>query len=236
MGRKRIDLTGQRFGRLVAIRRVGTRQTSVLWECLCDCGNTTRVASIELRKGLVISCGCYRMERISTHGESKTRLYRTWCSMLRRCRSPMANYYKDYGGRGIKVCDEWHDYETFRDWARTNGYRDDLTIERKDVNGNYEPSNCCWIPMAEQAKNRRNSVRVEYHGKQYILADLAREAGIGVGTLRERLKRGWSLEQAVETPVRQKKSRPRCARPRAAREKCAGFIVSRERKNVNEEI
>ena len=195
-----IDLTGQRFGRLTVIRMVGRKRVA-LWECRCDCGNITNVWQSTLSQGRTVSCGCYHRERVTKYGESRTRLYSIWYNMLRRCENPKDYHYGDYGGRGIKVCAEWHDFMAFKEWAMANGYRDDLTIERNDVNGNYEPSNCSWIPLKEQPKNRRSTVYLSYQGKQYTLSDLARQAGMSRQTLHNRLKSGWSVEDAVETQV-----------------------------------
>lgn len=144
------------------------------------------------------------------HGETKTRLFKIWGGMRERCQRAKHPHFKDYGGRGITVCDEWRDYVAFATWARNNGYSDDLTIDRIDVNGNYEPNNCRWIPMSEQHRNTRVNRVVEYKGKQYILAELAEFAGIGKTTLKERLNAGWSVEDAVNRPVR---CRTRGSRP-----------------------
>ena len=138
------------------------------------------------------------------HGETGTRLFKIWTSMHERCERPKHKYYKDYGGRGIKVCDEWSDYIPFAEWARANGYADDLSIDRINTNGNYEPSNCRWVTEKEQHNNKRSNHIVEYKGEKYTLTQLAEKAGIGKTTLRERLKMGWSVEDAVEKPIRKR--------------------------------
>lgn len=154
-------MTGQRYGRLVVLGYAGTRNhREAQWLCKCDCGEKTIVTRSNLKNGNTMSCGCYGRERKSqankTHGETGTRLYRIWKAMHTRCYNTRAYGYKYYGGRGIRISDEWRDsFESFRDWALANGYRDDLTIDRIDTNGNYEPSNCCWATMAEQNKNKR---------------------------------------------------------------------------------
>lgn len=170
---KFIDLTGQRFGRLVAVRVVGQDNNGrARWLCHCDCGNNTEVASKELRRGTTVSCGCYSREnsgkRISAfnyrHGERNTRLYGVWTGMRYRCNCPTCKSYANYGGRGISVCDEWSTFPPFRDWAMANGYDPDApkgkcTLDRIDADGNYEPSNCRWVDSKVQNNNRRSSPR-----------------------------------------------------------------------------
>lgn len=223
MARKRIDLTGQRFGRLVVLGYSGHKKGQVIWECICDCGNTHLVPTTSLRGGRTRSCGCLnhqQKEQYRTHGESKTKLYHVYHAMLQRCYDTKFKFYHHYGGRGIRVCPEWQHYEPFRDWALSNGYEDGLSIEREDVNGNYTPDNCKWIPMSEQANNKRRTVHVEWDGETVTLRDLADQYGLERMILYCRIvKMGWSIEDAINRPVAKKKSRPRCARPRAAKEK-----------------
>lgn len=134
----------------------------VVWECQCDCGCLTKVRATNLSNHHVSSCGCYRDERRvkvnTTHGKVYHRLHTTWTNIKQRCNNPNSTGYKIYGGRGIRVCDEWlNSFESFYSWAMSNGYSDDLSIDRINVNGNYEPSNCRWATMKEQQNNRRNS-------------------------------------------------------------------------------
>ena len=209
------DLTSQRFGKLVVIEQNGYKSfpcgsRKVLWKCKCDCGNTTIVTSNELSTGHVKSCGCLQKETSSVngkknkkHGMADSRIYYIWSSMKARCNNPNLKAYHNYGGRGITVCDEWKDnFEAFKEWALKNGYSDDLTIERKDVDGNYCPENCCWITLSEQGKNRRNSLRfIDIDGNEKLVSEVAEKNNIPMYTVRLRVNRGWDVEKAVTTPI-----------------------------------
>ena len=158
------DITGQIFGRLTVIQEAGkTSSRAVKWLCRCECGTETIVAGTDLRKGHTQSCGCLNRHisrKVNTkHGGTKTRLYNIWRSMRQRCNNPRTSDYHRYGGRGITIAPEWEDYNAFRSWALTAGYKDDLTIERLDNDGAYAPENCTWISLEEQAQNKRNTHR-----------------------------------------------------------------------------
>jgi hypothetical protein len=153
---KALDLTGQRFNKLTVIGKQPdkTKHGNYKWLCRCDCGKDVVVCSGNLRSGHAISCGCVRRP----HGGFRTALYNVWAGIKKRCLNPNNHGYKDYGGRGIKVCDEWLEFVPFRDWALTHGYAKGLDIDRKEVNGNYEPLNCRFVTTTVNNQNRRNTV------------------------------------------------------------------------------
>lgn len=213
---KVIDLIGQKFGRLTVIEYRGVRNTFARWLCQCDCGNRVEVVGISLRTGNTRSCGCLCRELSSkrllkrsggTLGESRSRLCGVWRTMLQRCDNQSHTHYHIYGGRGITVCNEWRDYANFKAWALANGYdesapRGKCTLDRIDNNGNYEPSNCRWIDMREQCKNRRNPTQIfEYGGVRHTLSEWADIVGLKTKVIRERLRNGWEMEKALYTPV-----------------------------------
>jgi len=155
------DISGQRFGRLVALKWIGVnKNSSSIWLCICDCGNEKEVIKDALKTGSTKSCGCLDIEtkhlnRLK-HGEShKSRLYEIWSGMRNRCNCKNRKTYKYYGGQGVTTAPEWDDFIVFKEWALKNGYSDTLTIDRIESIGNYEPSNCRWITIQEQQKNRR---------------------------------------------------------------------------------
>ena len=204
---KLIDLTGQKFGRLTVIKRVKNQNKtrSAYWLCQCECGNTTVVSSPNLKNKHAMSCGCLQQESRLTHsikhGLSKTRLYKIYLGMKKRCYNKKYFQFQHYGGRGIKICDEWLDnFMNFYNWAMTNGYTDELTIDRIDVNGNYEPSNCRWVTPHQQSNNTRTNRLITYNNKTHTMAEWAKITGLTYSAIQHRLDRNWSIEKTLTTP------------------------------------
>jgi len=209
---KKIDLTGRRFGRLTVLHDTGERKHgNVVWHCRCDCGNEVNVVGRSLTSGNTTSCGCYNRERVveanTTHGmsgqEKTYPVYVVWKSMFWRCENPNHKQYKDYGGRGIKVCDEWRNPVVFIDWALANGWRKGLSIDRIDNNGNYKPDNCHLVTAKEQARNRRSNHLVTFNGRTQCLTNWAEETKIPRSALYTRInKRHWPVERVLTEPIR----------------------------------
>ena len=200
---KAIDLIGMRFGRLSVIGKTRIIGGRVAWVCKCDCGNKTTTLTTELLRGRTKSCGCYQKERASaankTHGHSGTRLYRIWSNMIQRCSNPKNDNYHLYGAKGIAVCDEWKEFETFGKWALENGYTDALSIDRIDNSKGYSPDNCRWATPQEQTDNRDCTQLVSYNGKTQTLNRWAEETGIPYRKLLWRIHQGWPIERALTT-------------------------------------
>lgn len=176
------DITGNRYGMLTAIKPVPRKNGRLFWLFRCDCGTEKEINKNSVMRGKVVACGCFRLKRTieqsRTHGETETRLYQCWRDMKVRCLLKTCKNYKNYGGRGITICSQWKDdYETFSSWSKLNGYSDNLTLDRIDVNGNYCPENCRWITQKEQAKNKRNNRKITFDKKTMILSDWLRFFG-----------------------------------------------------------
>lgn len=181
------------------------------WDCRCDCGKIISVRGCHLTSTKAhnkqVSCGCHKRKVTSEtkrkHGDCGTRLYNIWTNMINRCYNENIKAYKSYGGRGIVMCDEWRNsYLSFKEWAMNSNYSDALTIDRIDVNGNYCPENCRWIPLSEQQKNRTICKYIEIDGRTQIQSDWAREYGLKPRVLAWRLRHGWDLMDALLTPPR----------------------------------
>ena len=194
MPNNKYNMIGKKFGRLTVLEECKERSIRgyKLYKCQCDCGNICYVAGIRLRNKETKSCGCLK------HGKSTTKIYKVYSHMKARCYNKNNKDYKYYGGRGITICDEWlNDFMSFYDWAYENGYDDNLTIDRIDVNGNYEPNNCRWIDMKQQCNNRRSCVYLAYNGKTQSLMEWARELNVNYDMLRQRKNRGWSIHDIL---------------------------------------
>lgn len=207
------NLIGQKFGRLTVIGRdedhiypSGKRRARWICQCSCKDHNIVSVLQTGLKNGHNNSCGCLRKENTSKMfkktGNSETRLYYIWCSMKARCENPNNISYKNYGGRGIKVCSEWHDYSNFEKWALTNNYQDGLSIERKNVNDNYCPENCTWITLKEQCWNKQNTIYVNYNGEKIKLHDLCEKFDADYTLVKSRIKNyGFTVKEALTLPL-----------------------------------
>lgn len=158
---KRLNLIGQTFGKLTVLSEAEKATDGrIQWHCLCECGQNAIVSTASLRSGHTKSCGCYKYECAWKHGKANKgdRLYNIWCKMNARCTNPNWSRYKDWGGRGISVCSEWqHDFNAFQSWALSHGYTKELTLDRINNDGNYEPSNCRWTTIQVQNWNKRNT-------------------------------------------------------------------------------
>lgn len=176
------------------------------WICECDCGSVFEVRSDSLRSGRTLSCGCYQRERSkeyhTKHGLYHTRLHEIWVGMKQRCYNPKKKYFKRYGGRGITVCEEWQTFEPFYEWAIANGYRENLTIERVNNDGNYCPSNCRWATRKEQSNNKSSNHKITYNGETHTMTEWAGLLGLPKSVMHDRIRRGWTMERIASTPVR----------------------------------
>lgn len=197
MSGKLKDITGERYGKLTVIkfsRMVGKHS---YWLCKCECGNEHIARSDCLKRGYIKSCGCLVKENHpKTHGQARTRLYRIYYAMKQRCYNSNNSNYNRYGGRGIKVCSEWlHDFKTFYDWALKNGYDENLTIDRINFDGNYEPNNCRWITQHEQARNTSRNTHITINGETRLLVEWCEKYGVNMATACHRIKRNLPIKK-----------------------------------------
>ena len=211
---KALDLTGQKYNRLKVVNFDGVRRDSKgrtfrYWKCKCDCGSEVYLTTHALRSGNTKSCGCYNLELLKKrnylHGMSNSRIYTTWKNMKSRCYYPKNAEFKNYGGRGIKICDEWkNDFQVFYEWSIKHGYKEELTIDRIDNNGNYQPDNCRWVDMAVQSRNTSRTRYIEFNGKRLTICEWGIEIGGTSTTVLYRIEQGWSVEEAIMTPIGKK--------------------------------
>lgn len=205
------DICGKRYGKLTvrSVDKDRTTKKHTYWFCECDCGNVVSVRADCLKSGTTKSCKCLWTAEEShhkKHGMSSTKLYHVFYAMLQRCENEKDKRYRDYGERGIRVCDEWKaNPESFLKWAMENGYKEGLTIERVDNNKGYSPENCKWITIAERQKNKRPrgnmDILLEYNGKRVNLMQLSTLVGMNYHTLYFRYKRGLRLPELI-TPIK----------------------------------
>ena len=204
-------MIGKRFGKLTVLQRgeeyyFPNGRHRDTWVCKCDCGVVKTILGSSLRYGRTVSCGCHHFSGLhKTHGMTHTRLYKCWKDMKSRCLNKNRKDYVNYGKRGIKVCDNWLDFSNFSKWALKNGYKDTLTLDRINVNGNYEPSNCRWASLKQQANNTRRNIRLLFAGKNLTYSEWEVETGINQHTIARRIRLGWSVEDALCTPLKKRR-------------------------------
>lgn len=204
------DCAGIRFGRLVADYPVGKdKHRNILWKCKCDCGNECIVPAGRLRGGHTNSCGCLSRDNVikrntrnfTTLRSKNERLYYRWAGIKQRCTNPNHSRYKDYGGRGITICDEWLFYEPFYAWAMENGYEEGLEIDRINNNIGYSPDNCRFVNRISNSRNKRNNVFLELNGRRFTISEWSEISGIDQKIIQKRLKRGWDAGAAIFAPL-----------------------------------
>lgn len=199
-------LIGNKINRLKVISYFHKNRRTYA-ECECECGNKSTPTMQSLLNGHSKSCGCLNRENLNksrtTHNKSNTKIYKVYHSMIDRCSNHNMPNFSHYGGRGIKVCEEWkNNFEQFYEWAINNGYREGLSIDRIDVNGNYEPSNCRWVTTYVQNLNKRNSSFITYKGVRKTITEWGKDAVCGVQSFRGRIGAGWDMERALTEPKR----------------------------------
>lgn len=209
---KKLNLIGQKFGRLTVISKVKNlkNKSRVKWLCSCSCGETPTIAACELRNGDTKSCGCLKKEKLYIHGASGTPEHQTWLSMRGRCTDHTFKNYPHYGGRGIKVCERW--LNSFPSFLEDIGLRPSKnhSLNRVDNNGNYEPGNCQWATNTEQQRNKNNNHLITINGKTKCLTEWCKEYGLRPGTARARIRDyGWPEVKAITTPARSWKIKER---------------------------
>lgn len=201
---KRIDRTGEIYGRLTVVEHVpnmpGARDTNARWLCRCECGNTKVVYGQDLKKGKVVSCGCWNQEKRTKHGMSGTHIHKVWIAMRDRCNNPNNPSFHNYGGRGIKVCKRW---DSFANFLADMGDRPaQFEIDRENNDGDYKPSNCRWLSRQGNLNNKRSNRFLELNGETHTIAEWSRITGLSWLTIRQRLRYGWTVERTLTEPVK----------------------------------
>lgn len=188
-------MIGKKFNMLTVLEELPKRKHGArVYRCKCDCGNFKDVRSDMLKSGKTKSCGCLHTK----HGKRDTKIYHVFAEIKQRCYNKSSKSYPNYGERGIKVCDEWlNDFMTFYDWSVSHGYKEGLSIDRIDNNGNYDPSNCRWTDRKTQNNNRRNNTYISYNGKTQTLAQWGKELNIDQHTISARKRKGWTDKECL---------------------------------------
>jgi len=209
MGPRRINMKGQKFNRLTVVKFSHVQNGNAHWVCSCECGNKTTVSRSSLKRETIKSCGCLRKEigrkkflkNPNNHGLRCHPLYDVWDAMKQRCTNPNSLSFRYYGARGISVCDEWiNDPVAFIDWAKRNGYKMGLEIDRRNNDGNYCPENCRFVTRKENMNNKRGNKIIFFNGMELTLSQWADKIGITYNSLTGRLNRGWTIQKALSTP------------------------------------
>lgn len=204
------DLREVKFGRLTAKTLTYDGKDRRCWICVCDCGKTIRVIQYDLTNGHTKSCGCLKKEtKFGGDRRQNPRLYNIWSKLKSRCENSHCVEYKHYGGRGIKVCEEWSrepdGFKNFSEWALSNGYKGDLSIDRINNDGGYSPNNCRWVDAIIQSNNKRTNVFKEYMGEVHTIGEWAKIKNLEYSLLYHRFKKGWEIGKALNTPPRRKR-------------------------------
>jgi len=205
---KFVDITGIKFNRLTAVKFIEFGKSKMpRWEFKCDCGKIVVIFKREAVSGGTKSCGCFMLDNLNgnshnkIHGMVNSRIYSIHQGIMQRCENKTSSNYHRYGKRGIIVCEEWKNFISFYKWAFNNGYSDDLTIDRIDVNGNYEPINCRWATSKQQANNKTNNVKIKFEGLIFTVSTWAELIGVKPGLLYDRVRQGWPINKVLMEPV-----------------------------------
>lgn len=204
------NITGERFSKLVAIERIGVNiYRKSIWKCVCDCGNEVNISLGELLTGNTKSCGCIRFKHgVTENSKGRSRLLHIWNGIIGRTSNPNNKDFVRYGGRGIKICNGWKkSFKKFYEWSLSNGYEENLSIDRIDNDRSYEPSNCRWATVETQSNNRRNNVFLSSNNESHTVTQWAKIVGINSETLRGRVNKGWSVNKILTKSVKNYKNK-----------------------------